>query len=130
MVPRVAAERPKHRTTRIEEVERGPNVLVGAMPLEIDEKHVVPHLLSTRTRLDAREVDAVVVEHLEHTTQRAALVTHREGNRRLVSPGRRRIRGAELDEARHVVGNVLHALAYYSEPIQLGREGTPDCRAI
>src|SRR5215831_7771611 len=117
MTPRVAAKRPKHRTTRIEDVERGANVLVGAVPIEIDEKHVVPHLLSARTRLDAREVDAVIVEHLEHTSQRAALVTHREGNRRFVSPGRRGIRGAELDEARHVVVDVLHALAYYFEPI-------------
>ena len=46
------------------------------MSFQLGKKDIIPGLLAARPRLDSRQADRVLVEHLEHTPQRAGSVVH------------------------------------------------------
>ena len=47
---------------------------VAAVPLEIGEKDVLPHLVASRPRLDPAQVDAFLVEDLEDSSERSFVI--------------------------------------------------------
>src|SRR5690606_9056576 len=68
--------------------QRRADVRVVLVTLQIGVEDVVPQLAGHRSGLDARQVDAVLLEHSEDTMQRASFVGSVEDDARLVAAGR------------------------------------------
>src|SRR5688572_24564853 len=109
--PRVASEHANGAANVAQPPERACDVRVAAMAFEVREEDVLPAPSNGGTRLDARQVDASVVEDLERAAKRAAFVASRENETRLVGPGRLfGVRRRDHDEARGVLGAILNVL--------------------
>src|SRR5262245_36595144 len=101
--------------------QRGRDVLVLLMALDVDKKEIFPQrgARARRARLDAAHAHTVRGERGEQRVHRARLVLRRHDERGPVAPARRRIDVAEHEKARGVVRVVLDGARERGEPVAL-----------
>ena len=94
-------------------------VRVGAVPLEIGEEHVLPTSSGRGARLDASQIQSLVIENFEGAPQSSAHVRRRKRHARLVAPGPLGVVLRDDDESGRVFRAVLDTLLDYIERLEL-----------
>src|SRR5437870_1080488 len=108
---RVTAEHLQHLAEAFEPRQGTRHATLLAVPEEVEKEDVLPRLALERAGFDARQVDPIVREGLEHVVKNADLVADRKDGGRLVVSGRlRRVVRSDDDEAGRVEGQILDVL--------------------